>query len=246
MRNLTPATTSGRVDACQAYLAQQGLNLFAIFAADSLPAEIIQPLTDELGRSPAASSLLMLGHGGRDLWASMAESAWEAPDPIDTYSTHHTRLAVVDMLDVSTFQLLYPGPTRIPLQRLGALAGWSSPSPLGLGIHPEHGLWWAYRVLIWLEAPFPSTPPFTGETPCGRCITKPCIRACPARAVTLEAGFDVNRCTAHRVSPGSSCAETCLSRLACPVAPQSRYSMAQIQTHYRASLATIRSAAHGE
>jgi hypothetical protein len=54
------------------------------------------------------------------------------------------------------------------------------------------------------------------------------------------AGFDVFECSHFRLQENSPCHDRCLARLACPVAPEHRYELAQVQYHYGRSLQTIR------
>jgi hypothetical protein len=56
----------------------------------------------------------------------------------------------------------------------------------------------------------------------------------------------MNACADHRLQPDSSCAKTCLSRVACPIAPEHRYSDDQLAYHYSRSLETIREWQKGE
>jgi hypothetical protein len=159
-------------------------------------------------------------------------------DPIDAHSLRAIGAALADR----PHRVLYPGvgSSTVPLARLGALAGWHHPSPLGLGIHPEHGLWFAYRALVVLAAPdLEPTPPAPGGPPCESCVDQPCLRACPAGAVD-PAGFRVRECVEFRVREASPCQDRCLARLACPVGAASRYDPDQLAYHYLQSLATIR------
>ena len=78
------------------------------------------------------------------------------------------------------------------------------------------------------------------ELSCDTCIDKPCMSACPAQAVLGIGQFDFNGCAGHRHQPGSGCADRCLSRLACPIAPEQRYPIEQVQYHYSLSLSAIR------
>ncbi len=66
------------------------------------------------------------------------------------------------------------------------------------------------------------------------------MAACPAGAVTLETGFDVDACSVYRIGEESPCADKCLARLACPVGTEHTYGEAQMRHHYASGLESIR------
>lgn len=139
------------------------------------------------------------------------------------------------------FETLYPlADGFVPLQALGRVAGWTNPSPVGLDITDEFGLWFAYRAVVATNAELPVSSAATRQSPCVSCQGKPCIDACPAGAVGAS-GLDGEKCMTFRLAVGSACADRCLARLACPVAPEHRYTLEQVQYHYGLSLETIRS-----
>jgi epoxyqueuosine reductase len=124
------------------------------------------------------------------------------------------------------------------LQQLGELAGWSHPSPLGQGINPTYGVWFAYRAVFLTTAELPLTGGAPRPSPCDACLDKPCLSACPAGAVQ-PARFDIDGCANYRLQPASPCADRCLARMACPYFPEHRYSLEQIRYHYGRSLETL-------
>jgi epoxyqueuosine reductase QueG len=98
------------------------------------------------------------------------------------------------------------------------------PSPLGVLMHPQYGLWHAYRgaLLFDAELSFPKTG--TPVHLCDSCDGKPCLKACPVGAYS-EAGFAYEDCLAHVRGPkGSACRSGgCLDRNACPYGTAYRY-----------------------
>lgn len=173
-------------------------------------------------------------------WQSMKQDPGvnvEEPDPVDNYT-----MRAAGSVFGNDAIIVYPVNRRIPLRALGKLAGWHHDSPLGLGIHPVFGLWFAYRAVIMSRADFtPLEDEFDGEagSPCESCRDKPCITACPASAA-IESGFEVQRCSDYRVELDSPCQFRCISRLACPVGRAHRYVPDQMAYHYRHSLAAIK------
>lgn len=222
------------------FLREAGLNLIAVLNCADLPASIATPMLSSGVPLADYQRLVLLGHGGRRLWAALQAWGMQTADPVDYYSTQIARQFIRDYLGNPPVFWLYPQTGYLlPLQRLGELAGWSHPSPLGLGIHPEFGVWFAYRAAFLTTADLPLRVEAQRPSPCETCVQKPCITICPVGAV-LPARFDVESCAHYRLRDGSPCADRCLARLACPYFPQHRYTLPQIQYHYRHSLGTLR------
>jgi hypothetical protein len=91
-------------------------------------------------------------------------------------------------------------------------------SPLGVLIHPEFGLWHAYRAALVFDQALDLPPAPQPAHPCDSCAGKPCLSTCPVGAVTAEA-YAVDKCAAHVASAeGKACRTVgCLARRACPV-----------------------------
>ena len=221
-------------------LAEGGLNLVAVLDCASLTRDI--PNLAASSGAPLADygRLVLIGHGGRRMWDALQNRGMKTTDPVDQYSMSLTQGFIRDCLGDARVLWLYPGDRYpFPLQRLGETAGWSHPSPLGTGINPVYGVWFAYRSAFLTDAELPLIHEAATRSPCNDCAEKPCVRTCPADAVQ-ENGFDLDGCASHRLSSGSPCADRCLARLACPFFPEHRYSLGQIQYHYQHSLATLR------
>lgn len=223
------------------FLTQRGLNLYAVLDCASLPDEVIQVMREQDLPLSEYSRLVLLGHGGKQLWKSMAEIGWETDDPVDHYSLVTTETFIKEYLDSPKYLMLYPTKYRLDLQKLGELAGWGRHrSPLFIGINQEYGLWYAYRTAFLTALDLPLTEYLATESPCDTCHDKPCISACPAGAVHEIAPFDIQKCTGFRITTDSVCQDRCLARLACPVVPEHRYDLEQTQYHYRRSYETIK------
>jgi epoxyqueuosine reductase len=223
----------------RAFLAQSGLNLVALLPLVSLPTAVVETLTEDARRWPY---LLLLGHGGRFFW-DVVQASWpEGSDPVDTFSTAVGQQFLAQFLPHTSVKWLYPtqltNEMPLPLQQLGQAAGWAHSSPLGLGISPHFGVWFAYRAACLLgdEVALPTLREQARPSPCETCVTRPCVSACPAHAVVYDQTLNISVCVAHRLAEESTCAHQCLARLACPVAPEHRYAPAQIAYHYGVSL----------
>lgn len=219
-------------DRLEASAAAVGLRLrggFAVRPDDAVPA---------LTPGRPARTLVLLGSVGGSLWPAFAESPELADGeahPLDRWSRR-----VIDALaDDFAAKALFPfgGPPWLPFQRWAARAEPVFPSPLGLFIHPDHGLWHAYRgALAFGEAlAVPERP--QQPSPCADCRDRPCLSTCPVGAF-VPGHYDVQSCAAQiSVPAGAECLQGgCLARRACPVAPELAYEEAQAGFHMRAFL----------
>jgi len=76
------------------------------------------------------------------------------------------------------------------------------------------------------------------QSPCLSCADTPCVHSCPADALEVGAVPDLKACVSHRIQDGSSCANTCIARTACPLAKDLQYSEDQLAYFYGRSLAS--------
>ena len=207
-------------------LARQGLLLrggWVPLPDDDLPA---------LETGPVAV-VWMVGQVGSECWPVFSKSVFLSdglPDPLDRWSQ-----ATGDGLARECGgRAIYPsdGPPYVPFQQWARRAEPLSTSPLMLQIHPQYGLWHAYRfalALPVLEAQDAAALLHTATPPevdlCLSCDGQPCLSACPVDAFTRNAAYDVDRCAGHLHAPaGSDClASGCLARRACPVGASYRY-----------------------
>jgi hypothetical protein len=222
------------------FLAEQGLNLLATLPCEEFPNEIRQAMLAEDIPLQDYRSLVLIGHGGRRLWRALTAFGMRTADPVDHFSGVMARRFIDEFLDSPPVLMLHPVGYTIPLQQLGALAGWHHPSPLGLGIHETYGLWFAYRAAFLTTLALPVIKNPISISPCDTCRDKPCISTCPAQAVQGVGQFKMTACIDFRLQEQSTCQDRCLSRLACPVAPEHRYEPEQLNYHYNHSLASIR------
>jgi len=188
------------------------------------------------------ATLVIVGLVGSAGWPSFAgspEAADGAADPLDRWSRRIIE-GIAEELDAAP---LYPfgGPPYHPFQRWARRAEAVHPSPLGILIHPDFGLWHLYRGALRLKERVELPPRDERPSPCESCAAKPCLATCPVGAFTA-AGYAVARCAAHIASAaGRDCIEeSCRARRACPVGAEHRYGAAQSRFHMNAFLAARR------
>ena len=221
------------------FLSEEGLNLVAVLDCDALPEQTAQLIAESEIPFANYKRLVLIGHGGKRLWERLQARGMVTADPVDHFSILLTRQFIQDYLDNSPALRIYPDTQYvIPLQKLGEAARWSFPSPLGSGISPKYGVWFAYRAAFLIDADLPLVSEAPALSPCDSCKQKRCVSACPAGAIRRDA-VDTKRCAHYRLQLQSPCTERCLARLACPFVPEHRYTASQLEYHYRQSLETL-------
>jgi ferredoxin len=162
----------------------------------------------------AAGTLVMVGSVGQRFWTVLQPSPEaRAPDPIDRW----TARVLTGLADGVLFP--FGGPPHHPFQRWARRADPSLwPSPLGVLIHPEFGLWHALRGALLFKARLELPPIESRPSPCHSCEAKPCLRACPVGAFT-RGGYDAVTCRSYLGTlSGQPCMlQGCQARMACPV-----------------------------
>lgn len=185
---------------------------------------------------PGTGTLVLVGFTGRHEWPSFAQSleaSDKQPDPLDRWSRRVIDGMAADLGATALFP--FGGPPFLPFQRWAQKAEPVAPSPLGILIHPNWGLWHAYRGALAfgevLELPAPDRRP----SPCDSCSGKPCLSACPVDAFG-PAGYDVPACVMHIASSvGADCMGFgCRARRACPIGAEHRYGPDQAHFHIAA------------
>ena len=129
----------------------------------------------------------------------------------------------------------FGGPPYLPFIRWAKRAEPVAESPIGMLIHPDHGLWHAYRGAIGFAERIALPPPDRRPRPCDTCLDRPCLSACPVEAFD-GSRYEVERCVTHLSrAAGADCMEEgCRARRACPVGRHARYAPAQAEFHMRA------------
>lgn len=162
-------------------------------------------------------AIVLLGPAEPGFWAHITaapEFADGRDDPLDRWSAR-----VVDTIAEMTggLSLLPFGKPVRPFVSWALRSGRSWSSPVGLLVHDTAGLMVSFRGAVALPGARPRGT--RANRPCETCAEKPCLDACPPRALTAS-GYDLSRCHGFLDSNAGrvSCMATgCQVRRACPV-----------------------------
>ena len=194
-------------------------------AGDDVPA---------LAADTPARTVVLAGNAGPQMWRAFDAARAGGTMTLDAWSGRVLAelAARLGACAVFPFQRPYP-----PFQRWALRAEACHPSPLGLLIHPDYGLWHGYRGALLFAAAIELPPPDRRASPCAGCADRPCLSACPVSAFS-HTGYDVPACARHLAGkPGPACMDSgCLARHACPIGRDYRYAPAQARFHMQAFL----------
>ncbi|MER9582922.1 hypothetical protein [Mesorhizobium sp. M0276] len=228
------APAAGSVDRIAAALHANGLVLRGGF--NFTPGEA--PVTGSPGAP--ARSVLLVGQAGAAPWPHFMRWREKQPrsiaNPLDTWSRE-----VIGAV-AKTFGAWAVSPSDkpyLPFQQWAMRAEGLKPSPLGILMHPQYGLWHAYRGALLFEDELPVRAAEAAPHLCDTCVEKPCLKSCPVAAYSPQ-GFAYQSCLAHvRGADGEPCrAGGCLDRNACPYATAYRYP-AEVQVFHMAAFAGL-------
>ena len=198
----------------------------------------------ELSDGGTAETLLLVGNAGPAMWRAFAaapEAGDGKRDPLDRWS----RRVIGGLARALGGAAHFPsdGPPYRPFATWAKRADAVADSPLGILIHPDFGLWHAYRGAIALADAIALPARDARPRPCDACADKPCLAACPVSAFG-PAGYDVPLCFGHiSGAKGADCLELgCRARRACPVGRDYLYDPAQAEFHMAAFLTARREA----
>lgn len=183
-------------------------------------------------RGGRARTVVLLGNIGGSIWRPFSE--WRARQPhilhpLDAWSAETIRPVAEAASGAAWFPSERPWQ---PFQQWAIRAEGLKPSPLGILIHPDYGLWHGYRGAIGFLDHVEHPATVSRPHPCHHCPDKPCLNSCPADAVTAER-FDIAACRTYLgcEGEGTCMLSGCLARNACPVGAEHRYPAEQLRFH---------------
>jgi ferredoxin len=190
------------------------------------------------GRS--AKAVMLIGNAGASYWPHFQRWREAKPaglaNPLDTWCREviGAIAAEVGARAVSPSDRPY-----LPFQQWAMRAEGLHPSPLGVLMHPDYGVWHAYRGALLFDEPPPLQDVQEQIHLCDACAGKPCLKSCPVDAYS-GARFAYQDCLAHvRGESGGACRDGgCLDRNACPYGTEYRYP-AEVQAFHMAAFARL-------
>ncbi len=210
----------------EAALAREGLIARGGFhpePGDGVPA---------LAEGRPVRTLVMAGNAGPEMWRAFAAGPEfaTAPDPLNSWSERVLGELAAELGATALFP--FGGPPHLPFVAWAKRAEPVAESPLGILIHPDYGLWHAYRGALAFTEVIDLPPRAERPRPCDTCADKPCLSGCPVGAFTTT-GYDVPACADHlSTAAGSDCmTEACRARRACPVGREYLYEAEQAAFH---------------
>ncbi len=188
----------------------------------------------------SAKSALLVGQAGAAPWPHFLRWREKQPqtmtNPLDAWSREVIGAVAKDFgaRAVSPSDRPY-----LPFQQWAMRAEGLKPSPLGILMHPQYGLWHAYRGALLFEDEIALPEVQEAIHLCDACVEKPCLKSCPVDAYSLD-GFAYQACLAHvRGANGEPCRTGgCLDRNACPYGTAYRYPP-EVQAFHMASFADL-------
>ncbi len=206
---------------------------YGLIARGGFVVEVSDEVPEVYGH--AAKCLWLFGNAGSAMWDVFSESAEYLDGKSNPLNRWSERIGCM-LAEQFSARALFPfGAPHMPFLRWGKKAEALQNSHLGMLIHPQFGLWHAYRFALAFARPIELPASAIGANICRQCVPKPCRGACPVNAFT-DAGYDVGVCYRYLQShPDSACMnEGCQARVACPQGTDYRYASPHAKFHMRA------------
>ena len=186
--------------------------------------------------------VILIGNAGSRMFERFAAERDPSRDLMDDWCRERLTPLAAGLGATAVFPFDKP---PLPFLRWAQRAKAGFPSKLGMNIHPEYGLWHAFRAAFIFPEPLDLPEAAEADHPCESCIDQPCLSTCPVSAFAAgETGtsYDVDTCAGHLFSGcGTTCTQGgCLARIACPVGANYRYGDAQMQFHLAAFMRSRR------
>jgi len=175
-------------------------------------------------------TVLVIGNVGGHMWPTFRAAETPGPNPLDRWTR-----SVLEPI-AAELGATYVHPSDEPFQPFQQWAQRSDDvwrSPIGLLVHPDHGLWHAYRGALLFSHEVAGLPKPGGRSnPCLTCVDQPCLSTCPVDAFT-PGGYDSASCADHvRSASEPDClTDGCAARRACPVGVGQHYGRDQMRFH---------------
>ena len=182
-----------------------------------------------------SGTIALLGPSEPGFWphvTAQPEFLDGTPDPMDRWSARVIGAIASELQATPLFP--FGTPPR-PFIGWALRSGQAFVSPASLLVHATAGLFLSYRGAILFADRLDLPPPSPAPNPCETCAEKPCLSACPPRALT-KTGYDLPTCHAYLdTAPGKACmSRGCAVRRSCPLAANYPRMDAQSAFHMKA------------
>ena len=193
------------------------------------------PGSNDLPEGASAGTIVMLGFVGSAQWrvfAASPEANDGKPHPLDRWS-YRIVSGLARKLNANPY-FPFTAPL-MPFIRWAQKAEPVLPSEIGMLIHPDFGLWHAWRGALAFDETFDLPARVDRPRPCDGCKDKPCLSVCPVAAFAGRGVYDVPKCSTHIRKPeGEDCMSLgCRARRACPVGKDYQYTPDHALFHMR-------------
>lgn len=188
----------------------------------------------QLAANAPVSTVVLTGNAGPRMWRAFDAARAGGAMTLDEWSMRVLTELAMRLGARAVFPFHRP---YLPFQRWAMRAEACHPSPLGLLIHPDYGVWHGYRGALLFAAAIELRPPDHRVSPCASCADHPCLSACPAEAFDGTT-YDVPACARHLAGePEPACMGIgCQARHACPIGRDYRYTPEQARFHMQSFL----------
>ena len=180
-----------------------------------------------------AATTVLIGQAGGSAWGAFSEGRRDEADPMDAWTERMIRPIASALGARPVFPNDRP---YAPFQQWAIRAEPVHPSPLGLLIYPDYGLWHAYRAALVFEEPIDGLPARSERpSPCASCWNSPVWQ--PVRPVLSQERVTSSKTaqtTCARNKNQTAC-RLAAARDACPVGTEHRYGGSQIRFTWRHS-----------
>jgi hypothetical protein len=194
-------------------------------------------------------AIALFGNAGSSIWPYFSLSAEYADgkaDPLNRWSERMGNELAMSLNGLALFP--FGGPPHQPFLQWAKKAEALASSQIGMLIHPQYGLWHAYRFAIALPVSAIEisddrrllAPP-NHRHPCNDCSSQACLSACPVNAFT-EGNYDVETCFRYLdATPDAICHQTgCQARTACPEGKSHLYQPTHAAFHMKKFVSALR------
>ncbi len=224
---------SADIEAIKAELGRYGLVFRGGFNPD--PGEMVGTFSSQIG------TVVLVGNAGSAMWQAFQAqpiASDDAPDPLNRWIEE-----VVDEIALglgARAVYAHNGPPFLPFLTWAARSDAVFSSPLGLFVHPDFGLWHAYRAALLFDDPVVLPARDLRPSPCIACAERPCTTACRVPGADLIRNHVLD-CAGSENPEGKACRyDGCAARRACPLGRAYEYEPRHMRFHMDAYLRSVR------